>query len=201
MRSRVTKFDSHGRQVAFWAVAHDLAAAEAARKDRMQKERAQKDEAKKDKAQEDESINDGPWAVDVTPDDSVFVAYFTTGRIEKYSPDGSLVTSWSASENPAGESHPITGFTVSSQFVFTMSAVPPQVHVWTLDGQPRMNADLGVHLGTVPIAAPQIAVTPHSELLVFDPAAPRVFWFRIHLDAPPVTHPQLKDQPNDQSHE
>jgi hypothetical protein len=29
---------------------------------------------------------------------------------------------------------------------------------------------------------PQIAVTPHGELLVFDPAAPKVFRFRMHLE-------------------
>ena len=39
---------------------------------------------------------------------------------------------------------------------------------------------LGRASGT--IAAPQIAVTPHAEMLVFDPSAPKVFRFRMHLE-------------------
>ena len=49
-----------------------------------------------------------------------------------------------------------------------------------MDGQHKLDADLGASLGK--IAAPQIAVTPHAELLVFDPSAPKVFRFRMHLE-------------------
>ena len=42
-------------------------------------------------------------------------------------------------------------------------------------------ADLGANLGGK-IAAPQIVVTPHAELLVFDPSAPKVFRFRMHIE-------------------
>ena len=61
------------------------------------------------------------------------------------------------------------------------TVTPPQIRVWTLDGQRKLDADLGEHLGG-DHAAPQIAVTPHAELLVFDPSAPRVFRFRMHLE-------------------
>ena len=105
-------------------------------------------------------------------DGSVFVAFAKTGRIEKYSSDGTWITSWTAADNLAGGQHPIAGFTVAGQFVFTLTVSPPQIRVWTLDGQHRLDADLAGRLGG--IAAPQIAVTPHAELLVFDPSAPRV---------------------------
>jgi sugar lactone lactonase YvrE len=154
--SRVEKFDSHGRHVNFGPAPNG-----AIRKDASPDER--------------------PSSVATAQDGSVYVAYFKTGRIEKYSSDGSLVTSWKTGDASSPESAPITGFTVAGQFVFTMTASSPQIRVWTLDGQHKLDADLEDHLSTITLAAPQIAVTPHSELLVFDPSAPRIYWFRMHL--------------------
>ena len=124
--------------------------------------------------------DEGPSWVAASEDGSVFVAYFKTGRIEKYSSDGSLITSWNAADNPSAESHSIAGLAVGDGYVLTMSAAPPQIRVWTLDGQHKLDANLAEHVGAV--AAPQIAVTSHSELLVFDPSAPRIFLFHMHLD-------------------
>jgi len=108
------------------------------------------------------------------------VAFANTGRVEKYSSDGMWIASWLAAENATGDSHVLTGLAVAGQFLFTLAVNPPQIRVWTLDGQRKMEADLAEHLGA--IMTPQIAVTPHSELLVFDPSAPRVFRFRMHLE-------------------
>jgi hypothetical protein len=130
-------------------------------------------------APKDAAQDERPSSVAASPDGSIFVAYFKTGRIEKYSADGSWLTSWIAADNPPADS--IAGLAVGGGFVFTMSAAAPQIRVWTLDGQHKLGANLSEHLGT--IAAPQIAVTPHSELLVFDPSASRIFRFRMHLDA------------------
>jgi DNA-binding beta-propeller fold protein YncE len=121
-----------------------------------------------------------PSWIAAEPDSSVFVAYFNTGRIEKFSSDGSVITSWPAANTPTGEPSPITGIAVTSEFVFTMAASSTQIRVWTMDGQHKLDADLGPSVGT--IAAPQIAVTPHGEMLVFDPSAPKVFRFRMHLE-------------------
>jgi hypothetical protein len=148
--SRVEKFDARGRLLRSWH------------------------------APESGASDERPSWVATSEDDSIFVAYFKTGRIEKYSSDGSLLTSWNAANSPAEESHPIAGLAVGGGFVFTMSTAPPQIRVWTLDGQHKLDANLADHLGT--IAAPQIAVTPHSELLVLDPSASRIFWFRMHID-------------------
>jgi tripartite motif-containing protein 71 len=152
--SRVAKFDARGRLTKSWATLKNPVAGER------------------------------PSAVATSEDGSVFVAYFKTGRIEKYSSDGSLVTSWMAAENAPADSNPIAAFAVGAGYAFTMSAEPPQIRVWTLDGQHKLDANLAEHLGITAIPAPQIAVTLRSELLVFDPSAPRVFWFRMHLDAP-----------------
>jgi hypothetical protein len=149
-RSRVIKFDSRRRLVKSWTAPKKPAPGER------------------------------PSSVATAQDGSVFVAYFNTGRIEKYSSEGTWVASWLTSDSPSPESHPISGFTVGSGYVFAMTATRPQIHVWMLDGQHKLDGDLAEHLGT--IASPQIAVTPHSELLVFDPSAPRVFRYQMHLD-------------------
>jgi hypothetical protein len=127
------------------------------------------------------SPDERPSWVCAQPDNFVFVAYFSTGRIEKFSSDGAAATAWAAAGTPSSESNPITGFAVAGDLVFTMAASSSQIRVWTTDGQHKLDADLGASLGT--IAAPQIVVTPHSELLVFDPAAPKVFRFRMHLES------------------
>jgi DNA-binding beta-propeller fold protein YncE len=152
--SRIAKFDPQGRPMKSWAVPKVT------------------------------TPDERPWAVGTVKDDSVFVAFARTGRIEKYSSDGAWITSWIATDNLAGDSHSIAGFAVTDDFVFALIVSPPQVRVWTIDGQHKLDADLGEHLGTIsaPATSLQIAVTPHAELLVFDPSAPRVFRFRIHLE-------------------
>jgi NHL repeat len=150
-RSRVTKFDAHGRFVKSWAVPKIA------------------------------SPDEKPSAVAVAQDDSLFVSYAMTGRIEKYSSEDVWITSWIATNGLPGNAPELDSFAISGQFVYVLAGSPPQIRVWTLDGQHKLDADLGDHLGT--IAAPQIAVTTHAELLVFDPSTPRVFRFRVHLDA------------------
>jgi hypothetical protein len=120
-----------------------------------------------------------PGAVAVAPDDSTFVAVSPTGRIYNYSPDGALVKSWNAGEASGSARYVFTGLAVSGEFVFTVSATSPHLRVWTLDGQHKLDDDLAGHLDGV--AAPQIAATPGGEVLIFDPAAPRVLRFRLHL--------------------
>lgn len=125
------------------------------------------------------SPDERPSWVCAEPDDLLYVAYFSTGRIEKFSSDGSPVTAWAAANTPSGEPSPLSGFTANNDFLFTMAAASSEIRVWTKDGQPKLQVDLTPNLGK--IAAPQIAVTPHAELLVFDPAAPKVFRFRMHI--------------------
>jgi streptogramin lyase len=148
--SRIAKFDPQGRLVKSWAVPKDGTA------------------------------DERPSAVATLEDSAVFVAFDKTGRIERYSPEGTWMTSWIATDNLAGDSHSIAAFAVTDDFVFTLTVSPPHIRVWTIEGQHKLDADLGEHLGG--IAAPQIAMTPHGELLVFDPSAPHVFRFRMHLE-------------------
>jgi DNA-binding beta-propeller fold protein YncE len=148
--SRVVKFNGRGRLVKSWKVPQSAPVAD-----------------------------ERPLIVATAQDGSVFVAYPKTGRIEKYSSDGSWITSWMAAGNEAAAPRTITGFAVTGQFVFTADTPPDRIRVWTLDGQHKLDDDLGGRLDGV--AAPQIAVTPGAEFLVLDPATPRVFRFRMHL--------------------
>jgi hypothetical protein len=125
------------------------------------------------------SAKDQPSAVATAPDGSVFVAYGETGGVRKYSSDGSLITSWSAAGQRAGDSGAITGIAATDHYVFTASPAPPRIRIWTLDGKHKLDSDLGGRIDGV--AAPQIAVTPDATLLVFDPAAPRVYRFQMHF--------------------
>jgi hypothetical protein len=126
------------------------------------------------------SPDERPSWVCAKPDDFIFVAYFNTGRIEKFSSDGAPVTAWPAANSLSGEPTPISGFAVAGEYVFTMAAASSEIRVWTLDGQPKLTADLGANVGK--IAAPQIVVTPDADLLVFDPSVPKVFRFRMHIE-------------------
>lgn len=153
LKSRILKIDNRGRLVKSWTAPSSAA-----------------------------SPDERPSAVVAAPDATVFVAYFQTGRIERFASDGSWMTSWSAASHSGAETNPITGFAVGAGHVFTLAASSADIRVWTMDGKSNLDAHLAPQLGQ--IAAPQIAVTPHMELLVLNPSAPKVFRFRIHLDNP-----------------
>lgn len=126
------------------------------------------------------SADERPSWVAAEPDNAEFVAYFTTGRVEKFSPEGTSIVSWPAGDAPSGNSGALSALAANSEFVFTMGASSSTIRVWTTDGQHKLDVDLAANLGK--IAAPQLAVTPHGELLVFDPADQKVFRFRMHLE-------------------
>jgi len=151
--SRVQKFNNHGRLVKSWPA-----------------------------PQKPASADERPSWIAAEPDNSVFVAYFSTGRIEKFSPDGVSITSWPAANTATGGPGTLSALSLGGELVFTMAAASSQVRVWTLDGQHKLDGDLAAYLGSTPVSAPQIVVTPHGELLVFDPSVPKVFRFRLHLN-------------------
>ena len=129
--------------------------------------------------QEAAPANERPSGVAAGADGSIFVAYAKSGRIEKYSSDGALLTSWAAAPGPPGESDALTGIAVTVKFVFTAGPASPRIRVWTFDGQHKQDDDLEGRLNG--INAVQLAVTPRDELLIFVPATSRVLRFRLHL--------------------
>jgi hypothetical protein len=150
--SRVQKINSHGKLVTSWPAPEKPATPE-----------------------------ERPSWVAAEPDNAEFVAYFSTGRVEKFSPEGASIVSWLAGDAATGSSGTISALAVNTDFVFTMGASSSTIRVWATDGQHKLDADLSANIGK--IAAPQLAVTPHGELLVFDPDAQKIFRFRMHLES------------------
>lgn len=125
------------------------------------------------------SPDEQPSWVSATAEGIVFVAYFKTGRIEKCSSDGSWITTWDTANASSSDANALAGFTVAGEVVLTLAPSSPEIRVWTSDGQNKLDVNLAEQIGM--IASPQLAVTPHAELLVFDPSGPKVFRFRMHL--------------------
>ena len=114
-------------------------------------------------------------------DGSVYVGEWETGRIVKFSEDGRQIADW----GPAlGSSAPQQSLGVSEKYVFALRDAAPHLQVWTLDGHLKTTDNLGGMLdGTSPSKA-SLAVGFQSDLVILDPATPRVLRFRTHLDSP-----------------
>jgi tripartite motif-containing protein 71 len=148
--SRVTEFDARGRLARSWGVPHSPAAAE-----------------------------ERPSFIAISPDGSIFVAFAKTGRIEKYSSDGSFVTTWGVADQTPPDSTVMSAIAVAGNYIFALVSATPRLRVWNLDGQHKLDDNLGGHLDGV--NAPQLGMTPHGDLLVYDPETPRVMRFRVHF--------------------
>lgn len=72
-----------------------------------------------------------------------------------------------------------TQFAVSRSYIFVMDANGTTLHVWNLDGSPKLDFDLSSRLGTVH-APPALALGPHGDLFILDSADCRVL--RYHLN-------------------
>ena len=55
------------------------------------------------------------------------------------------------------------------------------LHVWTMDGTPKLDMDLAPELGQAPRSAPPIAVSPRGELLILAVPEARVLRYRINF--------------------
>jgi sugar lactone lactonase YvrE len=113
------------------------------------------------------------------PDGSLFLADVSGGRFVRFSRDGQFVSSIDASGD--GTSRRLSReFAVSSACVFAMDADGHNIHVWTLDGQLKLEADLATELGAGSRLPPALAASPRGELLVLD--APQSHVLRYHIN-------------------
>jgi len=55
------------------------------------------------------------------------------------------------------------------------------LHVWTVDGRPKLDVNLAPELGQANHAAPSLAVSPRKELLVLDRPEARVLRYRLNF--------------------
>jgi hypothetical protein len=66
-------------------------------------------------------------------------------------------------------------------YIFVMDADGRMLHVWSVDGRPRLDIDLAPELGQGNRSAPSLAVSSRKELLVLDRPEARVLRYRLNF--------------------
>jgi hypothetical protein len=117
-----------------------------------------------------------PRVVATVPDGSVYLLDADADRILKFTSDGHFVSEMKAD---GGSGRLSDAFAVSPIGIFAMDADGRTLHVWSPDGQPKLDTDLAPELGQGSGAAPALAVSPRKELLVLDAPESRVLRYRI----------------------
>jgi hypothetical protein len=72
-------------------------------------------------------------------------------------------------------------FAVARGYLFIMDLNGRMLHVWSTDGESRLDVDLAPELGEGNRAAPALAVSPRKELLVLDAPGARVLRYRLNF--------------------
>jgi hypothetical protein len=119
-----------------------------------------------------------PRVVATAPDGSVYLLDADADRIFKFTSDGHFVSEMKAD---GGSGRLSDAFAVSPIGIFAMDADGRTLHVWSPDGQPKVDMDLAPELGQGSGAAPALAVSPRKELLVLDAPESRVLRYRINF--------------------
>jgi hypothetical protein len=119
-----------------------------------------------------------PRMVATVPDGSVYLLDADADRILKFTSDGHFVSEMKAD---SGSGRLSDAFAASSIGIFAMDADGHTLHVWSPDGQPKLDMDLATELGQGNGAAPALAVSPRKELLVLDATKFRILRYRINF--------------------
>ena len=121
-----------------------------------------------------------PAAIAIAPDTSVYVADPANNRILRFTRDGRYLSEIRPGATSNG-SRLSSEFAVTANFIFAMDADGRMLHVWTLDGAPKLEMDLAPELGQASRPSPPLAVSPRGELLVLDEPEARVLRYRINF--------------------
>jgi DNA-binding beta-propeller fold protein YncE len=120
-----------------------------------------------------------PGPIVIGPDGSLYIADARGNRIMRFTGDGQFVSEIGI--NASGTGKLSYQFAVSRTSIFAMDADGRMLHVWTLDGKPRLDMDLAPQLGQAARPAPGLAVSARGELLVLDQPETRVLRYRINF--------------------
>jgi hypothetical protein len=127
-----------------------------------------------------ETAIENPSGLAVGPDGLVYVSEAESPQIKVYDASGTPQRTLSAP--PEASDARFSGIAVNGKSIFAIGAAQPLLYIWGLDGTYRMTQDLSPWIPSAAnTVARKIVVTPHADLLVLDPAAVRVFRFRLHL--------------------
>jgi len=125
-------------------------------------------------------LNGSPGTIAVASDTSVYVSDTAGNRILKFTRDGRYITEIGSSATRNGWKLS-DRFALSANFIFAMDTDGRMLHVWTMDGTPKLDMDLAPELGQAPRSAPPIAVSPKGELLILAVPEARVLRYRINF--------------------
>lgn len=124
--------------------------------------------------------NGPPGTIAVGADTSVYVSDIAGSRILKFTRDGQYISEIGTSASRDGWKLS-DRFAISANNIFAMDTDGRMLHVWTMDGTPKLDMDLAPELGQAPRSAPPIAVSPRGELLILDVPGARVLRYRINF--------------------
>ena len=119
----------------------------------------------------------GAGAIANGPDGYLYMVDPEENRILRFTEDGHFAGEFNSGANRRLSDR----FAVTRGFIFAMDADGRELHVWSTDGQPKVDADLAPELGQGNRSAPPIAVSPRKELLVLDASGARVLRYKINF--------------------
>jgi len=123
-----------------------------------------------------------PVALAVAPDGSLFVADSSNSHILKFSPRGDFLGFWGQPGSSGLQAKNPVSLVASERYLFCFDAAPPRLLVWTLNGEPFFEQDLGARIalssGSADTRASLAFVAP-DELLLLDPSSGKVLEFRL----------------------
>lgn len=119
----------------------------------------------------------GAGAIANGPDGYLYMIDPEENRIVRFTEDGHFAGEFNSGENRRLSDR----FAVTRGFIFAMDADGRELHVWSTDGQPKVDVDLAPELGHGNRPAPPIAVSPRKELLVLDASGARVLRYQINF--------------------
>jgi streptogramin lyase len=130
-------------------------------------------------------------ALELGADRNLYFADLSTNHLLRFSAEGQLLAEVApnadanANAGTSGQASATTKisneFAVSHDYIFMMDSNGTTLHVWSVDGKPKLDVDLGPQLGPGYHAAPPIALSPRHELFVLDESKARVLRYRVNL--------------------
>jgi hypothetical protein len=119
-------------------------------------------------------------AIAIGPDGLVYLVDPWGNHILRFSTDGQFQSLVDAGAD--GVDRKLSDqFAVGLGYIFAMDADGRVLHVWTADGRPKLDLDLGPELGQGNRSAPSLAISPRKELLVLDRPEARVLRYRLNF--------------------
>ncbi len=116
-------------------------------------------------------------------DGVLYVLDDSNGRVRKFSAGGELVSELQIPQTRGEreQQNQFSGITVSHDYVFLANSTRRTIDVWTLEGQHKLETNVGGRLASDNPGPLYPALSPRGELLVLDAFGARVFRLRVNF--------------------